>query len=280
VIPETYASQGNASQSIDDFRTNSLLLTGAAGSRFMTEARIFECGVCGAPAHAGDINCRFCGAGIATRCCTRCFHMNMGAALHCAGCGAELGLMSEFELSANLCADCQLPMVALAGSAGTVLDCQRCGGQFVEHALLRSLIEERESAAEALPEAPYRRQSKASFERVHYRPCAVCQQMMNRKNFGGASGVIVDVCAKHGTWFDAGELPQVLQFVQTGGLVRERLRQRELPHGEPAHESAPLRELAPGSVHWSSHAIFRESAGAPSFAKDLLAFISSVLRQA
>jgi Zn-finger nucleic acid-binding protein len=48
---------------------------------------------------------------------------------------------------------------------------------------------------------------------------------MNRQNFGGASGVIIDLCAKHGIWFDAGELPRVLEFVESGGLARERQRQ-------------------------------------------------------
>lgn len=45
---------------------------------------------------------------------------------------------------------------------------------------------------------------------------------MHRKNFGGASGVIVDVCTLHGIWFDAGELPNVLSFVERGGLERAR----------------------------------------------------------
>lgn len=48
---------------------------------------------------------------------------------------------------------------------------------------------------------------------------------MHRKNFGGRSGVIVDVCTSHGTWFDAEELPRVLAFVEAGGLERVRLEQ-------------------------------------------------------
>jgi Zn-finger nucleic acid-binding protein len=47
---------------------------------------------------------------------------------------------------------------------------------------------------------------------------------MNRKNFAEVSGVIVDVCKKHGTWFDLGELPRVLAFVAAGGLERSRHR--------------------------------------------------------
>jgi Zn-finger nucleic acid-binding protein len=50
---------------------------------------------------------------------------------------------------------------------------------------------------------------------------------MNRTNFGTHSGVIVDVCMRHGIWFDAGELPKVLEFVESGGLQRARRRQLE-----------------------------------------------------
>jgi hypothetical protein len=49
---------------------------------------------------------------------------------------------------------------------------------------------------------------------------------MNRVNFAHASGVIVDVCTNHGTWFDADELRRVLDFISAGGL--ESARQREL----------------------------------------------------
>ena len=48
---------------------------------------------------------------------------------------------------------------------------------------------------------------------------------MNRKNFAFFSGVIVDICLPHGYWFDAGELPRVLEFITEGGLDRERKRQ-------------------------------------------------------
>jgi hypothetical protein len=48
---------------------------------------------------------------------------------------------------------------------------------------------------------------------------------MARKNFGGTSGVIVDTCRDHGVWFDAGELPRVLDFVEAGGLAEQRRRE-------------------------------------------------------
>ena len=50
---------------------------------------------------------------------------------------------------------------------------------------------------------------------------------MNRVNFGRRSGVVVDSCAKHGTWFDADELRRVVEFVRDGGLDRARAVEKE-----------------------------------------------------
>jgi len=242
------------------------------------EAATFKCSVCGAPAHAGDFSCRYCSAGIATLRCSRCFQMNMAEAQHCSSCGVELGLIVESALQSSLCCDCRSPLELMIESAGSLLNCRKCGGQFVEHALLRSLLESHEPIGQAFADAPYQRPQKASRERVHYRPCSVCQQRMNRKNFGGASGVIVDVCARHGTWFDAGELPQVLAFVKSGGLVRERAREQERKRQARAHE----REMA-GALAHASPLTFdsaAESRELSSFAKDLLEFVREILASA
>ncbi|MES1176477.1 MAG: zf-TFIIB domain-containing protein [Myxococcales bacterium] len=240
----------------------------------MAEAPTFKCSVCGAPAHAGDFSCRYCGAGIATVCCSRCFQMNMTHAHHCSGCGAELGLIVESALRESQCSDCHTPLEAITEPAGTLLNCKKCGGQFVEHALLRSLLERLELTGQAFPDAPYQKPlPKAQIERVHYRPCSACGQMMNRKNFGGASGVIVDVCARHGTWFDAGELPQVLAFVKSGGLVRERAREQQRQREAQAHERE-LAGVASTKLAFDSLAT-RDDHG--SFAKDLLEFVIEVL---
>jgi Zn-finger nucleic acid-binding protein len=42
---------------------------------------------------------------------------------------------------------------------------------------------------------------------------------MLRKNFRESSGVVVDVCAAHGVWFDRGELAKVIEFASTGALA-------------------------------------------------------------
>jgi len=53
--------------------------------------------------------------------------------------------------------------------------------------------------------------------------------MMNRRNFGRRSGVLLDECRDHGTWFDASELQQALTWIRRGGetLAAEREREEE-----------------------------------------------------
>ena len=51
---------------------------------------------------------------------------------------------------------------------------------------------------------------------------------MNRINFARCSGVIVDVCRGHGTWFDASELREIVEFIRGGGLELAPKREREI----------------------------------------------------
>ena len=43
---------------------------------------------------------------------------------------------------------------------------------------------------------------------------------MLRKNFLNRSGVVVDVCAVDGVWFDRGELTTILDFAATGAMAK------------------------------------------------------------
>jgi len=65
----------------------------------------------------------------------------------------------------------------------------------------------------------------SDHNKVSYVPCPQCSQLMNRINFAHCSGVIVDVCKGHGTWFDRDELSKIVQFIRGGGL--EMARQKE-----------------------------------------------------
>jgi len=198
--------------------------------------------------------CRYCAAPVATLRCATCFHMNVPEAGYCSGCGQQLGLEPVGAAATLPCPVCKQPLTAFDGSGkdpngGSLFDCGLCGGQFVEHPLLREMLHHHERAA-LVPTitTPLSAPLSARAEpRNAYIPCPACASLMNRKNFGGMSGVIVDVCKKHGTWFDLGELPRVLAFVASGGLDRS--------HQRTADEEQQARRDARAAFHTLSHPV-------------------------
>jgi Zn-finger nucleic acid-binding protein len=196
--------------------------------------------------------------------------MNVGSARHCFGCGRELGLSPLPDASTTRCPSCLLPLSALAEPSGTLLDCANCAGQFVEHTLLRGLLERRTELGRAVPSRI--KPENPLGQKVIYRPCPICAALMNRRNFGGMSGVIVDVCTLHGVWFDAGELPRVLAFVESGGL--ERARERE---AEAGRESARRVEMVhvPAGVSEEPSLTFADLASA---VRELLEFLLALIK--
>ena len=161
--------------------------------------------------------------------------MNVSDAVHCSGCGRDLGLEPIPRDGPLECTVCRVPMAALDCGPGLLHDCGRCGGQFVEHAALRDLLERHDQLD--IPRVRPAPVPRPAVEQVRYVACPVCRTLMNRKNYGAGSGVVVDVCSKHGTWFDTGELPRVLAFVESGGLTRAR-RAREQEALRLSHERA------------------------------------------
>lgn len=78
-------------------------------------------------------------------------------------------------------------------------------------------------------------------DKIAYLPCVTCREPMTRRNFGGSSGVLLDVCKDHGIWLDSDEFERVLDFVRGGGLerARERERLREAQRAEQRHSNIP-----------------------------------------
>ena len=128
-------------------------------------------------------------------------------------------------------------------------ECHRCSGLWLPedsfHAIVHQAKERvaktaqpgaRASQASANTKPSPSQQEEGSF----YRPCPVCSQFMNRKNYGGVSGVVVDTCKDHGIWFDANELNHVLKHPPRrnydddrfgGGTRRDRGSATDRPAG-------------------------------------------------
>lgn len=126
--------------------------------------------------------------------------------------------------------------------------CDTCNGLWVDTETLQRLVADRMKPAPLIGTgiaAPP--PTRVKLETVQYGPCPVCKRLMNRVNFAHASGVIVDVCTSHGTWFDSDELRRVLEFISAGGLEAARARElRKTP--EVSNASIPDVATSQSSV--------------------------------
>lgn len=215
----------------------------AASSR-VAEAGMVTCPFCGGPCQANARACPHCDVELLSVRCPHCYALHFSGARFCVRCGKELELEPLLDATDAPCPRCDKPLSAAAGGAreaferSAVLDlgasasqsswheCVACGGIFLDSHSLEALIaREADPARRGLLPAQSPPAQHAA-DHVRYLKCPMCHAFMNRVNFGKRSGVIVDVCRSHGTWFDAGELTQAIEFVAKGGLADAALRER------------------------------------------------------
>ena len=205
-------------------------------------ARTLNCYSCGAVASSDSPKCDHCGARLATVWCPSCFGMMFTGSKYCPHCGTA-AIEWEATPSKLPCPTCKQAM--LSGKLGNfpLHECTKCFGLWVDNGTLKFIWRDAEqhSLPPAKPYAISAMNPPGGIPRVKYLPCARCRQLMNRVNFAQRAGIIVDVCAKHGTWFDANELHHIVQFIRNGGLTTAReFEQQEI---ERVRRLASLRQL-------------------------------------
>lgn len=199
------------------------------------KAETLNCPTCGAAVSSDATHCLFCNARLATVACPRCFAMMFVGSLHCSRCGAKVESAESIQAEARRCPRCRVEMEAIAVGTAQLRECARCDGMWVDVDSFERIINEREEQSGLLGAATHevRKQAGGSHSgggaepnKVRYVPCPECNQLMNRVNFAHCSGVVVDVCKGHGTWFDRDELQQIVEFIRAGGLDEARAREK------------------------------------------------------
>jgi Zn-finger nucleic acid-binding protein len=195
------------------------------------EARTLHCSSCGAKLRDEARGCDYCGSQITVAernlgpACPECFARLPVGARFCSGCGVEIlpQPLKATRLSAR-CPRCRGELVLRELPQASYTECAGCAGIWLDYTSLERVIEARDAAALAalLPPAKAAEGGAPLPDDVRYLPCPTCGQLMNRKNFAGCSGVIVDYCKGHGMWFDTHELEKVISFVSSGGMDRAR----------------------------------------------------------
>ena len=192
------------------------------------DASSLHCPNCGAAVESEAPRCPYCRARLAAVSCPSCFSLMFAGAAFCEKCGARLA-RHEPDGSTARCPACRTIFQHVAVGQVTMLECERCDGLWLDADVFERLCADKESQAAVLHRVAQGQAVNAvnASAPIRYRPCPRCDKMMNRVNFGKLSGAVVDVCKGHGTFLDAGELQQIVTFIQDGGLERARARQIE-----------------------------------------------------
>lgn len=197
------------------------------------DASVVCCSRCGAPRIKGALHCEHCDADFTLHerdldtVCPHCAARVSNKARNCHHCGKRINPeMVAGEKTEFCCPVCDggRKLRSRAWGEISILECNRCAGMWLGHDAFQHALQQ---AEEHQPQAGWfdagpARQGDVDVEPPdggrRYRPCAVCSQLMPKKQFGN-SGVVIDHCKEHGVWFDADELSRILGWVHRGGCA-------------------------------------------------------------
>lgn len=179
--------------------------------------------------------------------------MIFDGAKFCSHCGAKIERQETETGAMQSCPHCRENLQAVTIGQANLRKCAKCEGLWVDKQTLLQICQDREKQSTVLlgMPAPLPAMGDGTFETVRYRPCPVCKDLMNRVNFANCSHVIVDVCGKHGTWFDKDELRKVIEFIRAGGM--DQARSRQLASLESERSKLQMEQIAsPGASMFSA----------------------------
>lgn len=189
------------------------------------QAETLNCPNCGAATSSEASFCEFCRSRLATVSCPSCFGLMFRGSKHCPRCGAMAVQPASGELEARSCPRCRIEMPSVRIGDTTLRECSRCEGLWVDVRSFEKICADREEQSAVMGTAGPESESQ-EVSKVKYVPCPECSQLMNRMNFARCSGVIVDACKNHGTWFDREELSRIILFIQGGGMNAARAKEK------------------------------------------------------
>ncbi|MBM3976814.1 MAG: zinc ribbon domain-containing protein [Planctomycetes bacterium] len=205
--------------------------------------RALRCSNCGGNLRAGAPACEYCAAEITLdelrldSLCPDCGARMSSGARYCMECGIAIAPQAALPLArGGACPRCRAALRERAAEALRWVECTHCAGIWLEPAALDELCARAEQdgavlTALGLQPEPLRAVDASA---VRYLGCVRCGEPMHWRNFGGSSGLILDVCKHHGVWLDDGELERAVGFARGGGLQRAKERELERRRGELA----------------------------------------------
>jgi Zn-finger nucleic acid-binding protein len=215
---------------------------------------VLHCPSCAASVKRDSTRCAYCGAQLdfslngKTVHCFHCYQRTPADGRFCVVCGRPLqtnSVMGEV-LEERLCPRCAKGLRTASVGDFPVMACDTCSGLFITHETFDVMQEksQRTLLSLAVNDGPKRALEKT----FSYARCPVCKTWMNRKNFAGISGVIVDTCGYHGIWFDLGEMERIMDFIARGGLEKAKVKEFESRMRDAAVEASIRKDQSRASL--------------------------------
>jgi Zn-finger nucleic acid-binding protein len=123
----------------------------------------------------------------------------------------------------RLCPNCKINMdtinLHLEGDF-LIEQCSQCFSLFFDPGELEFILNQTVNKPEVVNHLKLNQLIEQHYDQDHsisYKPCPSCGEIMNRKNYGARSGVVIDYCSQHGVFLDSGELMRLCQWAKAGG---------------------------------------------------------------
>ncbi|HEX9795056.1 MAG TPA: zf-TFIIB domain-containing protein [Planctomycetota bacterium] len=179
-----------------------------------------HCHVCGKRVAMDDVACVFCGDLVTLdelhedALCPECFARLPEKCSFCGDCGVRIDPQPVGPpLPDRDCPRCRHALRRRVVDGHPLVECGACGGLWLNHKVFEALCNEAEN-----DESPWdgHHEDDGQPHPDHapgYLDCPDCGDLMNPRNFGGSSQIIVDFCQAHGVWLDRDDLHRVLDWL-------------------------------------------------------------------
>ena len=212
--------------------------------------RPVRCSSCGAALPEDSRTCGYCTSEVTleekrlSSVCPGCFARMTDDARFCMECGIAIepqALIAVPEDSS--CPRCESGLRSRAIGSTSLIECLSCAGLWLTPTTFDQIRSNAEKKAKLEADLFKNPQTKEPQKHdFRYLRCVVCRDLMVPRNYGGDSGVLIDICRDHGVWLDHSELEKIVAYVRSG---KNDLRNIATPAAVSARRARADRGRAP-----------------------------------